>query len=99
MSHASIYPVTIGLLNVGACGKSLETPFAFYNQVDQDWWMGTTVCTCAEDVGELDLCKQVESVVLSYFSFTGYNHLFSHSNLAVNMLCSAICFMTTQRKL
>lgn len=72
MSHASICPRTIRFLNVGEHGKSLETaPSAFYNEVDQDWWTETTVCTCAEDIGELDLCKQVEFVVLSYFSFTG----------------------------
>lgn len=51
---------------------------AFYNQVDQDWWIVTTECTCAEDTGRLDLCKQVEIqyVVHSYFSFTGCSHEF-----------------------
>lgn len=61
----------------GEHGKSLETaPCVFYNRVDQGWWMDAAVCTCAEDIGELDLREQVEFVVLSYFSFTGYNHVF-----------------------
>lgn len=55
MSHASIYPGTIGFSNVGVRSKNMETaPSAFYNQVDQDGWIVATVCTCAEDTGRLD---------------------------------------------